>query len=83
MKKFSILLIGILLLSGCSFNDDFSDKLIYTTSYPIEYATSMLYGDYGKISSVYPNGADTKYEVKIFILKVKNLSIQVLQTKDI
>ena len=63
MKKFSILLIGILLLSGCSFNDDFSDKLIYTTSYPIEYATSMLYGDYGKISSVYPNGADTKYEV--------------------
>ena len=63
MKKFSILLIGILLLSGCSFNDDFSDKLIYTTSYPIEYATSMLYSDYGKISSVYPNGADTKYEV--------------------
>ena len=63
MKKFSILLIGILLLSGCSFNDDFSDKLIYTTSYPIEYTTSMLYGDYGKISSVYPNGADTKYEV--------------------
>lgn len=63
MKKFSILLICILLLSGCSFNDDFSDKLIYTTSYPIEYATSMLYGDYGKISSVYPNGADTKYEV--------------------
>ena len=63
MKKFSTLLIGILLLSGCSFNDDFSDKLIYTTSYPIEYATSMLYGDYGKISSVYPNGADTKYEV--------------------
>ena len=63
MKKFSILLIGILLLSGCSFNDDFSDKLIYTTSYPIEYATSMLYGDYGKISSVYPNGADIKYEV--------------------
>ena len=63
MKKFSILLIGILLLSGCSFNDDFSDKLIYTTSYPIEYATNMLYGDYGKISSVYPNGADTKYEV--------------------
>lgn len=63
MKKIILLLTGLLLLNGCEFNDDFSDKLIYTTSYPIEYATSMLYGDYGKISSVYPNGADMKYEV--------------------
>lgn len=63
MKKIILLLTGILLLSGCSFKDDFNDKFIYTTSYPIEYATNMLYGDYGKVSSVYPNGADTKYEV--------------------
>ena len=64
MKK---TLLGILacltFMTGCSFKEDFSDKLLYTTMYPIEYATNELYGDYAKIQSVYPNGADNKYEV--------------------
>lgn len=64
MKKiFSILLIFILILSGCSLNDDFSDKYLYVTTYPIEYATNMLYSDYAKISSVYPNGSKSDYKV--------------------
>ena len=31
--------------------------------YPIEYAANQLYSDYAKVQSVYPNGADNKYEV--------------------
>lgn len=63
MKKILCGLMAILLLSGCSLNDDFSDEALYTTVYPIEYATSVLYGDYADVSSVYPNGADTSYQV--------------------
>lgn len=63
MKKILSALLVLLLLSGCDLVDDFSDKNIYTTSYPIEYATKMLYGDYATISSVYPNGADEEYKV--------------------
>ena len=62
-KKLLILLTIILILHGCSFKDDFSDKYVYTTIYPIEYATNMLYSDYGNVQSVYPNGADTNFEV--------------------
>ena len=64
MKKvFSVLLLCVLMLSGCSLNDDFSDKYLYVTTYPIEYATNMMYSDYAKISSVYPNGSKSDYKV--------------------
>lgn len=64
MKKvFSVLLLCVLMLSGCSLNDDFSDKYLYVTTYPIEYATNMLYSDYAKINSVYPNGSKSNYKV--------------------
>ena len=63
MKKILIVLVAILMLCGCDFVDDFSDKYVYTTSYPIEYATNMLYKDHANISSVYPNGANSSYKV--------------------
>lgn len=63
MKKIIIVLTMLLFVTGCDFVDDFSDKFVYTTSYPIEYATNMLYKDHANISSVYPNGATSKYEV--------------------
>lgn len=63
MKKILCGLMAILLLSGCSFNEDFNDEVLYTTMYPIEYAASVLYGDYSDVSSVYPNGADSEYQV--------------------
>ena len=63
MKKVFIILLSVLLLSSCDFVDDFNDKYVYTTNYPIEYATSMLYKDNSNVSSVYPNGADKTYEV--------------------
>lgn len=63
MKKFLIGVSLLLLTSGCSITDEFSDKYLYTTMYPIEYAAQSLYGDYAKIESVYPNGADNTYKV--------------------
>lgn len=64
MKKTILGILACLtFMTGCSFGDDFSDKLLYTTMYPIEYAANQLYSDYAKVQSVYPNGADNKYEV--------------------
>ena len=64
MKKTVLgILTCLTFLTGCTFGDDFSDKLLYTTMYPIEYAANELYSDYAKVQSVYPNGADNKYEV--------------------
>ncbi len=64
MKKiFSVLLVCFLFLTGCNINDDFSDSYIYVTTYPIEYATTALYSDYAKVSSVYPNGSKSDYKV--------------------
>ncbi len=65
MKKSLICLLCtcIFMLSGCNLNEDFSDKYIYTTFYPIEYATEMIYGNKGKIASVYPDDATSSYEV--------------------
>ncbi|UKI58288.1 MAG: hypothetical protein L6V81_02325 [Clostridium sp.] len=60
MKKIFSIFINFFIFNfylGCSLNDDFSDKYLYVTTYPIEYATNMLYSDYAKISSVYPNGS--------------------------
>ena len=62
-KKIFIVVLVIFTLFGCSLKEDFSDTYLYTTSYPIEYGTTMLYSDYSKISSVYPNGADEKYKL--------------------
>ncbi len=62
-KKLIVLITAILILCSCTIKDDFSDKYVYTTIYPIEYATTMLYSEYGNVSSVYPNGADSKFEV--------------------
>ncbi len=65
MKKKLLILFSLLLfLSGCDlFKEDFSDRYIYTTYYPIEYATNELYSDYGNVSSLYPNGATTDYKL--------------------
>lgn len=62
-KKLLILFTSIFLLASCDFKEDFSDKHVYTTLYPVEYATSMLYSDYGNVSSVYPNGATSEYKL--------------------
>ncbi len=62
-KKMLLLITSLFLVSGCELKDDFSDKYVYTTLYPVEYATNMLYDDYGNVESVYPNGADQTFKV--------------------
>ncbi len=54
MKKLILCFICIFMLSGCK-KDSMENIQIYTTTYPIEYITKKLYGEYSNISSVYPN----------------------------
>lgn len=63
MKKITCILLSALLLCSCELDDKFNDSHIYTTAYPVEYGTRFLYGEYAKISSVYPNGSDSSYEI--------------------
>ena len=57
MKKATILIMGLVLLftlSGCK-KDSMEDITIYTTTYPVQYITDKLYGEYSKVSTIYPN----------------------------
>ena len=57
MKKMLLgitVIISIIVLSGCK-KDSMENISIYTTTYPIEYITKELYGNYSTISSIYPN----------------------------
>ena len=57
MKKIVLMLctfIFVISLSGCK-KDSMEDITIYTTTYPVEYITSKLYGEYSNVSSIYPN----------------------------
>lgn len=62
MKKIKFLLIicACFLLSACLNVDDFSDEYIYTTIYPVEYATQIIYGENTKVASIYPDGSNYK-----------------------
>ena len=59
MKKIKyllpILLISILMVTGCFKRDNLEGIEIITTTYPIEFATNYLYGEH----SIYPDGTDT------------------------
>lgn len=57
MKKMLLgitIIVSIIMLSGCK-KDSMENINIYTTTYPIEYITRELYGNYSTISSIYPN----------------------------
>lgn len=57
MKKYLLLILGIVLVcTGCFKRDTMEDITIYTSVYPIEYITNRLYGDNATINSIYPNG---------------------------
>lgn len=62
MKK-KILLIGMVLFglslfTGCFKRDNLEDVQITTTSYPLQYITERLYGEYSTIESIYPLGVN-------------------------
>ncbi len=59
MKKIAIILLTLTMIistSGCLKRDNLEDIDIYTTSYPIEYITTRLYGDHSTVKSIYPDG---------------------------
>lgn len=60
MKKiFTLLPIGLILLTtGCFKRDNLEDINIYTSSYPIEYIVTTLYGKHSTVHSIYPDGVD-------------------------
>lgn len=58
--KFMILICCCFILSACFNEDNFNDEYIYTTIYPIEYATEMIYGENIKVNSIYPDGSNYK-----------------------
>jgi len=63
MKKIKyllpILLIFILMVTGCFKRDNLEGIEIITTTYPIEFATNYLYGEHSIVNSIYPDGTDT------------------------
>lgn len=42
MKKIIVLLLSLLLITGCQ-NEEVSTKTAYATYYPLEYATNYMY----------------------------------------
>ena len=49
---------------GCLKRDKYDNITITVTSYPIEYITNYLYGDYSKVNMIYPSDVDVNnYEL--------------------
>lgn len=64
MKKLLLLLSLTVLMTGCLKRDTFEDINIYTTAYPFQYVTQMLYGDHSEVKSIYPAQVDiTNYDL--------------------
>lgn len=65
LKKISILIILILVLTGCNTKQNNMKNInIYTTTYPINFLIDNLYKENCKIYSIYPTGIDlTDYEL--------------------
>ena len=58
------LLLGVSLFTGCFNRDNLENLQITTTSYPIQYITERLYGEYSTIDSIYPMGVNIQnYEL--------------------
>ena len=57
--KYLILILVLLISTGCFKKDNLEGINIVTSVYPIEYVTSYLYKDHANISSIYPDAVDT------------------------
>jgi len=64
IKVLVVLIVIVLLTSGCFKRDNMENITIYTSNYPIYYVTNFLYGDKATINSIYPTGVIVdKYEL--------------------
>lgn len=59
IKILSLVLIILLMTSGCFKRDTLEGIEIITTVYPIEFVTSNLYGEHSIVNSIYPDGTNT------------------------
>ena len=74
ISKYLLIITIILLISGCKFkSDSMEDIEIYTTTYPLNYLTNYLYGEYSKVYSIYPTGIDID-NYKLSERKIKEYS---------
>lgn len=71
--KIFVLLLACMSLCACFKRDDLEDITIYTTVYPIEYLTQVLYGTNSEVLSIYPDGANVK-EQKLTEKQIKEYS---------
>lgn len=65
LKKISILLFTILIITGCNNNtNNMEDINIYTTTYPINFLINSLYNEHCDVYSIYPTGIElSEYEL--------------------
>ena len=66
MKKAILFILMSLtfLFTGCFKKDNFENIEIYTTSYPIEFITTYIYGNHSTVYSIYPDSVNTnKYSL--------------------
>lgn len=65
MKKLIKIILICILITGCDLNSKTMENInIYTTSYPINYLITSLYGEHSKIYSIYPTGVNiSDYEL--------------------
>jgi zinc transport system substrate-binding protein len=88
MKRIKLLLIPILLLTGCTIfkRDNMENINIITSIYPLEYSINYLYGESSIINSIYPDDINTdEYELTDKQLKdnsTKDLFVYMGLTKD-
>ena len=80
MKKIITLALSILCLTGCSFikSDALKDIDVYTTTYPVNYLITYLYGDNANIYSIYPSDVNFKeYQLSEKITDLGDLSVRI------
>jgi zinc transport system substrate-binding protein len=59
IKIITLLIITATLLTGCTIKKDSMDNIkVLTTTYPITYLATELYGTNSTVTSIYPNGID-------------------------
>lgn len=88
MKRIKLLIIPLLLLTGCTIfkRDNMENIDIITSIYPLEYSIDYLYGESSMINSIYPDDINTdQYELTDKQLKdnsTKDLFIYMGLMKD-
>ena len=68
-SKLFIIILLVVMLTGCFKKNNLENADIKVTNYPIEYITYRLYGKNSTIKSIYPDSMDKNYEVSDKLLK--------------